>query len=315
MMLQEPDVEKELSVDRVTVWLRGGLGNQLFQYSAGLSASRLLNAKLFLRCDLLPLSEDQLGLVARWPEQLSTFAHEGVLTRKTTQPLGGTSLRSKLLTARGIILSRAGLVARHIGLPNEEDFWSISSLGRPACSGNLSLNGYFLDAKIPLSIGPSLRESLFNVVDPHPHLSYLQQDLRGSRALHIRLGDHMLLDPTLHKRIVSQLEIALQARGETQSVKWALFTDSPNKAQEILSSLGVVNAHIVNTSGLRPIEILALMASCDGLVASSSTFAWWAAYMQNKPENVTFIDTQKFQSWKDLALPGWESIGTDRPVS
>ena len=64
----------------VSVFLRGGLGNQLFQYSAGLKISRMTGKKLILRTDLLPIQEDKIGGISRWPNQISEFSHLVILS-------------------------------------------------------------------------------------------------------------------------------------------------------------------------------------------------------------------------------------------
>ena len=59
--------------------LRGGLGNQLFQYAAGFSQARQRNVPLELDCSLLPSAETLSNKIGSWPEQLSAFNHYGKL--------------------------------------------------------------------------------------------------------------------------------------------------------------------------------------------------------------------------------------------
>lgn len=292
------------------VWLRGGLGNQLFQYSAGLCVSQSLGLDLVIRADLLPLDEDNRGPVSRWPEQISSFDHAGVIQIARSQPPHRTSSLSKALTARRILLTSIPSLGASVGFLHDADqVLRVRERDTPTARRSTDLDGYFLDARIPVSLEGQLRGSLTSIIQPHQMLDDLRAEVRDSVAIHLRLGDHLSLDPDLRKRLVPQLEsslITLRSRYPLSAV--SLFTDSAKDAMEIISQAGISNIRTIDTSGLRPIEVLNLLGEAKGLVASASTFAWWAAFLQQNPSRTFFLDTQRFLVWPKLALDGWVSL-------
>lgn len=291
------------------MWLRGGLGNQLFQYSAGLYFSKSLDAELVFRSDLLPEKADSFGGVSRWPEQISTFSHRGSVFSLSHQPPFGTSMRSKMVTLGRALSSGFPAQGLFIGLIGDGNLSSaLHGSRRELLPRDLDLNGYFLNSSIPQSVSSSLRTSLRAVSSPHLNLAGEKMKVRGSVAIHLRLGDHLDLDGQLIPRLTKQIRSAAQTIGLSAGARLALFSDDTPKALEIVKSLSNFEILLPNTEGMAPIEILNLMASCKGLIAGVSTFAWWSAFLMDEPSQVVFMDTKKWKTWSQLSMTGWRSI-------
>lgn len=293
----------------VRVWLRGGLGNQLFQYSAGLYLSKVLDEGLVLRSDLLPESADSFGGVSRWPEQISTFAHLGTVHSLSHQPPFGTSTRSKIVTLGRAIASGFPDQGLFMGMIGDRNLSSaLPGFRCKRLRRDLDLNGYFLDSRIPLSVSSSLRESLRAVSSPHLNLAAERLRVRDAVAIHLRLGDHSDLDGQLIARLTSQIRKAIELLGLPAGARLALFSDDTPIALEMVESLRDFEILLPNTEGMTPVEIMNLIAGCEGLIAGVGTFAWWSAFLMDEPSQVVFMDTQKLESWSQLSMTGWRSL-------
>lgn len=72
----------------VVVQLRGGLGNQLFQYAAGVSVSSRHQTDLDIDVSLLPAHTVSRGGVRRWP---ALFLQNGLPSIAFPRPMFGES--------------------------------------------------------------------------------------------------------------------------------------------------------------------------------------------------------------------------------
>ena len=269
----------------VTVNLRGGLGNQLFQYAAGMALARTLGHELLLDSALLPKSSRVLSGVSHWPEQISLFAHDGDFVDKGTAPIS-RFFDSRFLQYERMIsqsLSKLGLNS-HSVYANEsgaysERFHSLS--GR-----KLRINSYCNDRKFFLGFEELLRHQITSPVRESPTLGGLIKQSSSAKpiAIHVRLGDYKNL-PHIYgefdaKYFYRGVELARNLLGDCPL--W-LFSDEPELAAAFLPELMPDFETPPELSLLSGYETLILMATCSGLVGSSSSFSWWAAFLGHKP--------------------------------
>lgn len=110
---------KGQSLDKGTlvVYLRGGLGNQLFQLSAARTLSAVTARRALFSTMLLPRVHDQLRGVSRWPLEIrSLIRDDEEIDERWHQPLGATSLRSKLFLTLSYLTARSDVLARLTGV-------------------------------------------------------------------------------------------------------------------------------------------------------------------------------------------------------
>jgi hypothetical protein len=185
--------------NQLEIHLTGGLGNQLFQYAAGLHMANLMGSKLLLN----------LNRVARHDIQVSCDI--------TSFSLDSTCSNVKSISSPRIDLLRTGVLRRAFQKPllnklvmaevENSHFNAGISAGRPT----KHLFGYFGDFKYYDSLRD--QQKLFRLVNPSPWFSeFLQQNSRGFNALHIRLGDYTsdmnhygVLSPNYYRRILDHL--------------------------------------------------------------------------------------------------------------
>lgn len=298
----------------ITVYLRGGLGNQLFQYAAGLYFAEASSSHLKIRADLLPQRPDVFLGAGRWPCQLTGFQHSGDLRSSGFQPPTGTNLFSKALTIRRQLLGANPDYWAKLGLitdPSHGDFEKFIEYARGRES--LVLDGYFQTTRFALAHRERLR---FEILGHEPGAGHT--DLDDSVAVHIRLGDNLWQKPNLLDRYRDfygrALDQASESLGSRPSL--AVFSDQEEFITEILGEKKKYEWRLVETNPESPVDALRLMASCGGLIAPASTFSWWGAFLQENWDRV-FIKTPwttsdpNFESRHHLIPAEWHRVRGD----
>jgi hypothetical protein len=265
----------------VKVFLRGGLGNQLFQYGAGVALANRNKSKLLIDVSLLPSESGTIDGVTRWPSQISEFHHEGTLVRRQFPAKHRARLHGALLQVdRKLGDNFPGLLGKVGRFSNElsTNFTRFESLTAP----RLVLNSYCNSPRFFLDYGDQIRNSIRTLRQPSPAFLELTSIVAKTKplAVHVRLGDYKNLskiygsvDPDYFARAID-LQMALSGEREI----W-LFSDEPHLARQLLGN-SEHNAGIQTLLGkLTSLETILIMSSCLGLVASNSTFSWWAAYL------------------------------------
>lgn len=259
------------------VHLRGGLGNQLFQYAAGLALAESHDAKLVLDTSLLPLKA-QIGHVSQWPEQVSSFNHGAAIEHGNNVPLIRWAVSRYLQLERLIGDHFPGLLAFFGIFANETrpSFKHFTNLR----SNHFRLNSYCNGFRYANPIAELVRHNVLALIGPSAALSDSLKDSADQRpiGIHVRLGDYKNLENIYGKFDADYfVEGALLARKHLGNRPVWLFSDDPVSA---LSELEHRIPDIIlapRAALMTGIETLVCMASLDGLVCSSSSFSWWAA--------------------------------------
>jgi hypothetical protein len=273
----------------VRVFLRGGLGNQLFQYAFALDLAQILETSLILDAALLPKRNDVFRGVSRWAEQISTFEHSGFLETRRFQPHQRTSTFSKFLTAELNFLNHLNpKLALSLGIVTDvtvDQFLRENQTGKEL-KRELKLHGYFQREEL-------FAEKLWEVsnqlkIISRPGAEYLDAMAHLEKetvALHIRLGDKAKLSDSYQSDLYQRLGYALR-KPELSGREVTIFTDSPELIDP--KKLGIPVRNLMNSTNLRPIEVLNLFASHDFIVGSDSTFFWWVTRVQKVSNPIAY---------------------------
>jgi hypothetical protein len=263
----------------IEVFLRGGLGNQLFQYAAGLYLSTKQGEELILRGDLLPLQADSVANVSRWPVQISDFASEGSIISKTNQPSSGTSIFSKAMQLRRMLGDTFGPLMQSFGYLvgdklNPRDF---SKLNRIRV-----VDSYCASTQPATFLGDYLRNQILTVRNPSAEFLELLADSRKDAPInvHLRLGDYRYLEDLYGSADYEVLSrVVKHIKSSSDTPVW-LFTDSPEDlSQATLRELSI--SRVIGPKDLSsPIENLVALSSGSSLVCANSTFSWWSAFLK-----------------------------------
>lgn len=272
--------------------LRGGLGNQLFQYAAAFSIAKKFGFQLEHNSTLLPKHDDDLRGVSRWPEQISAFSFSGKLQTDSGQPPYRTSLKSKILTLRftaeKALTKQKRKKWNFLHDENIDDFLLMTK--EQILNEKIYMYGYFQR----LSLFETHKSEIYNQVSEMKSPSEKYLEFRHSLdfslpVVHFRLGDKALLDPGYTQTKVLKLYETLRSL-ELGDSKFRVFTDTPSfflgKSDTLLR-----NSEIFYAKELTPFENLHLLAGHEFIVGSDSSFFWWASELQkyHKPEAKSFV--------------------------
>ena len=301
----------------VTVQLRGGLGNQLFQYAAGFAASERLDTPLLLDRSLLPPATISRNGISRWPEQISSFAHAG---RFIGEP-GGTTFgkraqRYRFQLERSVGDSRFArtLGARVYARESRENAARFAAV----TGARLRINAYCSAPAFFASQSDVVAGQVRSIREPGDWFVAEAARLAdaGAIALHVRWGDYLNLrhiygeiSPAYYRRAIDLLE---RQFGGGRPV-W-LFSDDPDGASEFLSSAITIDHVAESPEHSTPLENLLLLSGASALVGANSTFSWWAAFLGDRPDGSEVFPRPLFgpagpPEPRDWLLPGWVQLG------
>ena len=296
---------------KLQVFLRGGLGNQLFQYSTGLYLSENFEKELVLRTDLLPISKDEVGGISRWPEQISGFRHSGTLRNKANQPENSTNLFSKAMQAMRMLGDISPSLTKQFNWLTSETKYRL-----PGRFERITLiNSYSSFKDFALENRSKLREQLSCLVDPSAmflsNLAELKE--RNTIIVHVRRGDYIGLENiygNLDTKYYSDAIGILRDQGSTDRT-W-IFTDSPDELpKHLVKTLGA--ERVIGPKEIpSPLETLVLISMGSAIVGSNSTFSWWAGLISQDGNplvapRISSARTNNFSN-EDERVPGWKVL-------
>ena len=275
----------------------GGLGNQLFQYAAGIYSHKFLSkkSKYFYGIGGIPTNTDR------------AFMLGDLLRENEIEHLG----RRKYILL--IVLTKLKLPI-WVQEKNESDF-PIERLTRKT----KILVGFFqkriyVEPVATEILAAMSTSSLFNKVVSAPTKSDI--------AVHIRLGDYASKPTARHAHGLSEMTYFVDAVRVLQSKRdydnIVIYSDEAQTAYaEFVNVFGTSSTPITVSSGTNEYEDLAGISSSKGIVISNSTFSWWAAWIGTHLHNSTVIAPRPWFSKpsaadEHLLLESW--IVLDREI-
>lgn len=275
-----------ISRDEIHVFLRGGLGNQLYQYAVAREISIRFSKSLVLREDLLPLERDEIAGVTRWPNQLTGFQYSGRVSYREHQPAGKTNLFGKFMQLMRICGDLAPNLAAKLGWLSSERTMVVptSELNRLRV-----INSYSVDKESIARNRDALLVELETLVNPSKSYLHLRSQLTNSpkTLVHIRKGDYSRLGDVYGIITTDYYLRALELLRKKDCLHpiW-IFTDTPSElGPDELNTLEP--ERIVGPAEIQsPLENLLLMSKGASLIASNSTYSWWASQLSDRASTV-----------------------------
>lgn len=275
----------------LAIEMRGGLGNQLFIYSAGMYFALSLGTqpKFFMR-------------------GISTISEsiEGLLPGKY---VSGKSLSARIQESYVIDfqhISNRKLIYEQIGLHPDDYVIEKRSL----------LKGFFQDREFPMALergGFDFGVTEWPISDWT--IKFIKKIQRENAAvIHIRRGDYLnhinslgVLSDRYYEKVIATIE----------PVPMYIISDSPSQFEGIRKPNWAEHAELVKVPKVvSDVDILVLLSQTPNLVLANSSFSWWGAFLSKSSGRKIAPRTWFRDSKENLKIPNihmseWELLDSE----
>lgn len=272
-----------MSMARLVLNLKGGLGNQLFGIYAALALEIVFKVNCEIHTygiDLNHRSGDTDATEFQYGRDLNL-----VRSRNLTQRLQNKKLIQKI--SENFIFNLGVLnQVRYL----EENDWkkTLIDLGDLLDSkpSTVLLDGFFQDFSYFDKVKEFLPE--FTLVNPSHWLASQQELAASSRPImiHIRLGDYLQNGMQILTKDYFNEALREMCRLVASDDVW-VFSDSPSQAREFLDPPTAKRVRFL-ANDQKSTETLVLMREGSGLICSNSTFSYWAGRTSSQTRPVIF---------------------------
>lgn len=284
-----------LQVRRVVVHCRGGLGNQLFQASAGYFLAKEMKSSLALNLSSVAFHDTEN------PVDISSLQ---ILKRYSVPQNFRRWFYSRLILKLNWIFPAIDLDSLGRIPPGKFDraFRTITTI---------HLHGYFADFSYAKRSNPFGGE--VDIIEPSIWFKEMKDIIskEPTIAIHVRRGDFLenpehygILGIDYYRKAIATIPIDLRA------ARFWVFSDNLLLAQKMLSQISECKFEFVSPpSNSNALESLILMSLAKGQILANSTFGLWAAYISEKSEFVCYPALDKNLRVMAEGLPSdWKSI-------
>lgn len=259
--------------------IRGGLGNQLFQYATGRALA--LRLKTDLALDLRDWSRSQPYEFGLNHFNIRVVDPVGLPMGRGDSPL---ELLGKIMTTVKMRTYREA----HLGYDPQ-----IESLG-----DDTLLKGYWQTERYFADHDPTIREDLSFAEPPAGETARLLDEItrRPAVSLHIRRGDYVTntkYAATHGTTAMDYYRAAARHVAETANIDPVIyaFSDDPAWVEENLA-LAFEMRFVSHNDGSTAHDDLRLMSACRHHVIANSSFSWWGAWLNPNSDKVVVAPKQ-----------------------
>jgi hypothetical protein len=311
----------------IIIKLKGGLGNQMFQYAFGRSLSLHRNEQLFL--DISNFGNESKNDTPREyalycfniraeiasPEIIKKFNSPlNKFIRKVKSYIERNFLKKGDYSYNGIVNSKVTALNSNTKSEYFEGFWQNEK--------------YFLDYSDQIRADFSLTQKSLD--DMSPRIKQIETELKNSAnqnqntktiSLHIRRGDYVSNPITSANHTNLELDYYYKALAQITSkigegnIKIYIFSDDIDWVK-IHLKLSNYSVEYVSNSGeknnTKPHEELYLMSLCQHHIIANSSFSWWGAWLNPNPQKIVVAPKQWLKNnsidTSDVCPPSWIRI-------
>ena len=268
--------------------LKGGLGNQLFQYAAGRAVA--LHHKVPLKLDLTIFETYKSHNGYR----LDQFAIEADIATDSEiiHLKGGNNLLFSGLRKAGLIKRKSYFKEKRSSYFHERVFKN----------NFVYLDGYWQN-ELYFS---NIRELLLRELSPINSMNDLGSDYlehinkSNSVSLHVRRGDYLNLKNINVLDVDYYMKAVEYIRKNVEKPTFFIFSDDLDWCKK---SLGFLDGCIYVDRTQTEIDDLKLMSFCRHNIIANSSFSWWGAWLNQNPKKTVIAP----KDWI-LNVPGSSNV-------
>lgn len=296
----------------VVVRLKGGLGNQMFQFAFGTALSErfglsVLYDDLWYRTTSKRYTHgNSFAIVEGFRIDLPTSP--GRLDRKVRFPF---DRRRPWRSVASFLATFSGARLEYVA-DDEETAINPVDLRRD----NIYYDGYWQDPVYFSMLSETLRRAFV----PRAVLSSANQEVAklaresNSVAVHVRRGDyvtsplassyHGFLGVLYYQKAMRKIE------EEVEAPRYFVFSDDPEWARNHLP--GTSRTKIIDwNNGPRSVNDIYLMSCCKHNIIANSTFSWWGAWLNPNRAKIVVAPVRWFRDpsrHTPLLMAGWKTV-------
>jgi len=275
----------------IIVRLKGGFANQLFQYATARRIAAANDTEVLFDLSYVDKNSngaytqrkfelDQINTKARIAsdDELARFSESGLLDK----------VKNKLGIGKYLTLYETA---------------SLGPLQLKALKGNYLLDGYWQDERYFIE----MRKELLDEIQPVYVFTNRGEELKkmilatNSVALHVRRGDYVSLKHANEFHGICSVEYYKKAMEELKKkhngLSYFVFSDDIDWCKNELSFLPEA-VFVENESDKKSSQDLFLMSLCHHNVIANSSYSWWAAWLNQKPDKNVISPLKWFKDAK-----------------
>lgn len=279
--------------------LKGGLGNQLFQYALGRSIALVHHKQVKFDLswfDRFPQRKYKLGNLNTRVEVATKT--EIIALRQWKRKDGKRYLPLNFFRKKGALhIEEAGYFFHPETLNSVEDSY---------LDGNWQSEKYFKD------IAKIIHEEIALKEKTNENFEQLAQNIRGSDSisLHIRRGDYATAKVQRILKLCSTKyyhEAINLMKNKVQNPTFFVFSDDTEWVKgNVKTNAPTV---FVTDGNLKDYEELILMSKCKHNITANSSFSWWGAWLNDNQNKIIITPKEWFndksKNMKDLIPKSW----------
>lgn len=264
----------------IVLKLKGGLGNQMFQYSFGLNLAKLLSKKLYLDLSYyqkFTLDTKRNFELDNYPIEIDGHINQGGVIQWVNNKLFASKI--------------------------DERNYDKSCLLDLKVKNKIYVDGYWQGEQYFSGVDNQIRQ-IFNDFNSS-NVSYLHWrsliESGHSTSLHVRRGDYIHSVKAAMVHSVCGLDFFDNAiklmRENNKETNFFIFTDDVMWVRE---NFDTNIFHVVSSNKINHFEELSLMSRCTNNIISNSTFSWWGAWLNLNASKFVICPSRWFKDDRDL---------------
>ena len=281
---------------KAIIRIRGGLGNQLFQYVYGLYLEKVFDKQIYIDDSEFLVYKCHDGLeveeIFDISVQKASYCDIWKLARYYPLPIRG----ERGLKYWSKMCRRTGDKKPKNTQLLDADIKDLSEkeLREKISSSDVYMDGYWQDQRYINALGAgvlSFKKAYINKYKDYKSLISSEH----SCSIHVRQGDYVGTERDICGREYYQKAIDIIKTKDRESVFY-VFSDDLESARKIIGQekdIIYIDTSKEKTAGLD----LWLMSLCHNNIIPNSTFAWWASKLNSNPEKIIIMpQTYKYLS-------------------
>lgn len=263
----------------VCVVLRGGLGNQLFQYATGRAHSLRTDSDLYI--DISKFNRNLGPNVAKQSLHLDAFDLPIEFVQESSKDQVNWKISGKIRRGVATMAPQLAIYLFDLYVENRSFMFDSNVINLP---GDVTLDGYWQSEQYFYDFTEALRReiSVCNPLRGENSRWYERISDTDSISVHVRRGDYVSLGRELPQAYYRNALDRIYR--ETEATSIFFFSDDMSWVRDHIQKLLPENIefdiyYIECNDSETAYEDLRLMCSCDYHIIANSTFSWWGAWL------------------------------------